>query len=56
MASLTKVFGTAGKVTTDTSLSDHAYDVALQRDKIVLAGIALNGTNFDFTVARYLAR
>jgi uncharacterized delta-60 repeat protein len=49
-------FGTAGKVTTDTSLSDHAYDVALQRDKIVLAGIALNGTNFDFTVARYLAR
>jgi uncharacterized delta-60 repeat protein len=49
-------FGTGGKVTTDTSLSDHAYDVALQRDKIVLAGIALNGTNFDFTVARYLAR
>ena len=49
-------FGTAGKVTTDTSLSDHAYDVALQRDKIVLAGIALNGTNFDFTVARYLGR
>ena len=50
-------FGAAGKIATDTSLSDHAYGVALQRDgKIVLAGIALNGTNFDFTVARYLAR
>ena len=50
-------FGAAGKVTTDIDLSDHAYGVALQRDgKIVLAGIALSSTNFDFTVARYLAR
>jgi len=50
-------FGAAGKVATDIDLSDHAYGIALQQDgKIVLAGIALSGTRFDFTVARYLAR
>ena len=55
---LDQTFGVAGKATSDFSSSDQAYGVALQSNgRIVVAGIAFaNGTNFDFTVARYLGR
>jgi uncharacterized delta-60 repeat protein len=54
--SLDPTFGTGGLVrTTFSSMNDNGYAVALQADgKIVLAGIAYNGTN-DFAVARYLS-
>ena len=50
-------FDTDGKVTTDFgSNGDQAYAVALQSDgKIVVAGVANNGINFDFALARYNA-
>ena len=50
-------FGAGGKVITNISSTDDAYAVALQRDgRIVLAGIAFNGSNFDFAAACYLGR
>jgi len=46
-----------GKVVSDFSSIDQAYDIALQANgRIVLAGISFNGANFDFTIARYLGR
>jgi uncharacterized delta-60 repeat protein len=53
--SLDPTFGTDGKVTTDFfGNSDLAYAVAIQQDDhIVAAGRALNGSNYDFALARY---
>ena len=52
-----ETFGAGGKVITNLSTTDDAYAVALQRDgRIVLAGIAFNGSNFDFAAACYLGR
>jgi len=50
-------FGTEGKVVTDfAGFDDSADAVALQSDgKIVAAGFARNGENYDFAVARYAA-
>jgi uncharacterized delta-60 repeat protein len=50
-------FGTNGWVVTDFgSGHDEARSMAVQSDgKIVLAGIAFNGNNYDFAVARYTA-
>ena len=57
MGSRTKVSEPVGKVITNISSTDDAYAVALQRDgRIVLAGIAFNGSNFDFAAACYLGR
>ena len=55
---LDQTFGVGGKVVSDFSSIDQAYDVALDSNgKIVLAGVAFaNGANFDFAVARYLGR
>ena len=54
---LDQTFGVGGKVVSDFSSIDQAYDIALQANgRIVLAGISFNGANFDFTVARYLGR
>jgi uncharacterized delta-60 repeat protein len=54
---LDQSFGTGGKVSTGFSSTDEAYAVALQPNgKIILAGISFNGSNFDFTTARYLGR
>ena len=54
---LDQSFGTGGKVTTDIGSADYGYAVALQRNgKFVLAGIAFNGSNFDFAAASYLGR
>ncbi len=46
-----------GKITTDfASSADDARSVAIQSDgRIVAAGIAFNGTNYDFALARYNA-
>ncbi|MBI5421529.1 hypothetical protein HZA44_00125 [Candidatus Peregrinibacteria bacterium] len=56
---LDTTFDTDGKLTTAIgagSVQDHAYDMALQSDgKIVLAGQAHNGANYDFALARYSA-
>jgi uncharacterized delta-60 repeat protein len=50
-------FGTGGKVATDLGSTDDGYAVALQQNgKIILAGIAFNGSNFDFAAACYLGR
>ncbi len=48
-------FGSDGKVTTAIGSSDAAaYALAIQSDlKIVVAGVSSNGSNNDFTVARY---
>jgi uncharacterized delta-60 repeat protein len=50
-------FGSTGKVTTALGpSSDYAYAVAIQSDgKIVVAGYASNGSNFDLAVVRYRA-
>jgi len=48
-------FGGSGKVTTDFSGNhDYGYGVAIQSDgKIVAAGYILNGSYYDFALARY---
>ena len=53
--SLDATFGTQGKVTTDFGLGfDLATARALRPDgKIVVAGYAYNGTDYDFALARY---
>ena len=50
-------FGSGGKVTTDIGGSaDWGYSVAVQGDgKMVLAGVSLNGSNYDFALVRYNA-
>lgn len=52
---LDTAFGSQGTVLTPIGTkSDYAREVALQSDgKIVVAGYAYNGTNYDFAVARY---
>jgi uncharacterized delta-60 repeat protein len=53
--SLDNSFSGDGRVTTDfLGEADYATAVALQADhKIVVAGYAWNGTNYDFALARY---
>lgn len=53
--SLDTSFGTGGKIITPIgSGTDAAFAVAIQSDgKIVLAGYAHNGANYDFALARY---
>ena len=53
--SLDTTFGTGGKVTTSIGTStDRAYAAAVQSDgKIVAAGMANNGSNDEFALARY---
>lgn len=48
-------FGEDGRVTTDFAAGDdYAYGLALQPDgKVIAAGYAFNGLNFDFAVLRY---
>jgi uncharacterized delta-60 repeat protein len=49
-------FGSSGKIITPivSSGDDFAQSVAIQSDgKIVVAGTAFNGTNYDFALARY---
>ncbi len=48
-------FGVNGKKTTDINNSsyDHAYAVAIQGDKIIVAGYTTDGGNYDFALARY---
>jgi uncharacterized delta-60 repeat protein len=48
-------FGTGGKVTTDIGGSyEYAWAVAIQADgRIVAAGDAYNGANYDFALVRY---
>ena len=47
-------FGAGGVVTTDISgRQDEAYGMTLTDEQIVVAGIADNGSNNDFAVARY---
>ena len=55
--SLDTGFGTGGKVTTSFSTGkDYGYSVAIQADgKMVVAGYAYNGADFDIAVARYNA-
>ena len=55
--SLDTTFNGTGKVTTPVgSSSDYATDVVLQSDgKIVLTGVAFNGSNDDIALARYNA-
>jgi uncharacterized delta-60 repeat protein len=55
--SLDTSFSTDGIVTTSTSATDGtANSIALQSDgKIVAAGTSYNGSNYDFTLVRYLA-
>ena len=50
-------FDTDGKLTTDFGAStDEATSVILQSDgKIVVAGSSVNGANYDFALARYIA-
>jgi uncharacterized delta-60 repeat protein len=50
-------FGTGGKVTTSIGgMYDSANSVAIQPDgKIVVAGNAYNGSNYDFGLVRYLS-
>lgn len=50
-------FGTNGKVTTDFVYGyDYGYYAGIQPNgRIILAGAAWNGTDYDFGVARYLA-
>ena len=53
--SLDTTFNTNGKVITPIGSGNNgAYAIAIQTDgKIVVAGYALKGTNFDFALARY---
>ncbi|MEW6348652.1 MAG: DUF4347 domain-containing protein [Thermodesulfobacteriota bacterium] len=52
--SLDPTFSGDGKLVTVLSTNDHAYGVAIQTDgKIVVAGSSYNGSNNDFSVARY---
>ena len=53
--SLDILFGGTGKLTTPIGTSDdRGYSVAIQPDgKIVVAGTAYNGSDYDFAVARY---
>ena len=54
---LDQSFGTDGLVATDIGSIDDGYAVALQRNgRIILAGIAFSGSNFDFATASYLGR
>lgn len=54
---LDQSFGTGGKVATDLGSTEQGYAIALQPNgRIVLAGIAFNGSNFDFAAACYLGR
>lgn len=55
--SLDTTFDSDGKLTTDILGSDDwGNSVAIQPDgKIVIAGMADNGPNFDFAIARYLS-
>jgi uncharacterized delta-60 repeat protein len=47
-------FGPGGKVLTDFGGQDMAYGMAIQRDgKIVAAGLANTGGDYDFALARY---
>src|SRR6185436_2403042 len=47
-------FDTDGYVSTPIGTGAYAYGVAIQSDgKIVAAGYAWNGTDYDFAVARY---
>ncbi len=47
-------FDSDGKVTTNFGYTDFGYDIALQSDgKIVVAGSAYNGSNYDFTLICY---
>ncbi len=49
-------FGSGGSVVIDFGpASEHARTVALDGDRIVVAGIAYNGSNYDFGVVRLLA-
>ncbi|TKK65384.1 T9SS type A sorting domain-containing protein [Ilyomonas limi] len=52
---LDSAFGVNGKVTTDFSYGDFANSVALQGDKIIVAGYTYNSSAdaSEFTVARY---
>ena len=52
---LDTTFGTGGVVTTPIGTGDnYVYGVAIQEDgKIVAAGDASNGSDFDFALARY---
>ena len=48
------IFGEDGIIITDIdSSSDRAYSIALQNDKILLAGQTLVGKNWNFAVVRY---
>src|SRR5581483_10558079 len=52
--SLDTSFGNGGKVLTDFGSDDNANAVALDSaGRIVVAGYAYNGSNYDFAVARY---
>jgi uncharacterized delta-60 repeat protein len=51
---LDTAFNTTGKVLTAVSTYDESNAVALQSDgKIILAGVARNGSNQDFSILRY---
>lgn len=54
-ADLDSTFGSNGKITTDFfSAEDKANAIAIQSDgKIVVAGVAYNGADADFAIARY---
>ncbi|NKE73692.1 delta-60 repeat domain-containing protein [Candidatus Manganitrophus noduliformans] len=55
--SLDSTFGTGGKVLIDFSPADGADTVALDSTgKIVVAGYAYNGSDYDFALARYDAQ
>ncbi len=54
--SLDNTFGTNGKVITDIASNndDYGHSIAIQSDgKIVVAGSIINGSNWDFVLARY---
>jgi uncharacterized delta-60 repeat protein len=51
---LDSTFGLYGRVTTDFESSSTPYSITIQpNDRIVVAGVANNGINNDFAVARY---
>jgi uncharacterized delta-60 repeat protein len=53
--SLDTTFGTGGIVTTAIGTNDVATSLAIQSDgKLVTAGYSYNGTDYDFTLMRYL--
>ncbi|HEY6836096.1 MAG TPA: PASTA domain-containing protein [Gaiellaceae bacterium] len=55
--SLDRSFGSGGKVLTKIGEGSAGQTVALQRDgKIVVAGAAHTGSNWDFALARYTSR